>query len=61
MLFRSGFNDGEPIGLNLRRSAGVEVRWISPFGPLRLAYGLNLNKREGEHAGVFEFSIGSLF
>ena len=59
--YGKGFNDGEPIGLNLRRSAGVEVRWISPFGPLRLAYGLNLNKREGEHAGVFEFSIGSLF
>jgi len=59
--YGKGFNDGEPIGLNLRRAAGVEVRWISPFGPLRLAYGLNLNKREGEHAGVFEFSIGSLF
>lgn len=59
--YGKGFNDGEALGLNLRPAAGFELRWISPFGPLRLAYGFNLNRREGERAGVFEFSIGSLF
>lgn len=56
-----GFEDGEPWGVNLRRSYGVEGRWISPFGPLRLAYGLNLSPRTGERQGVFEFTVGSLF
>jgi outer membrane protein insertion porin family len=56
-----GFNDGEPLSLNLRPTTGVELRWISPFGPLRLAYGFNLDQRPGERSGQFEFSIGSLF
>lgn len=59
--YGKGFNDNESISLNLRKAAGLEVRWISPFGPLRVAYGLNLEAREGERKGVFEFTIGSLF
>ncbi len=47
--------------LNLRSTAGVEARWISPFGPLRVAYGFNLDPRPQERKGVFEFSVGSLF
>jgi outer membrane protein insertion porin family len=47
--------------LNLRQAAGVEARWISPFGPLRIAYGFNLDPRPQERKGVFEFSVGSLF
>ncbi len=47
--------------LKLRQTAGVEARWISPFGPLRLAYGFNLDPRPQERKGVFEFSVGSLF
>lgn len=58
----NGFNDGEPVAFNaLRKSAGLEGRWISPFGPLRAAYGINLDPRPGERKGVFEFTIGSLF
>jgi len=58
----NGFNDGEPVAINaLRKSAGFEGRWISPFGPLRAAYGINLDPRPGERKGVFEFTIGSLF
>lgn len=56
-----GFDDNEPLSLNLRKSVGIEGRWISPFGPLRVAYGLNLAPRTGERTGVFEFTIGSLF
>ncbi len=58
----NGFNDNEPVSFGaLRKSAGLEGRWISPFGPLRAAYGINLDPREGERKGVFEFTIGSLF
>jgi outer membrane protein insertion porin family len=59
--YGKGFNDGEGFNLNLRKAVGLEGRWISPFGPLRAAYGLNLSPREGERAGVFEFTVGSLF
>ncbi len=58
----NGFNDNEPVSFSdLRKSAGFEGRWISPFGPLRAAYGINLDPRPGERKGVFEFTIGSLF
>ena len=60
--YGNGFDDNEPVQFNkLRSAAGFEARWISPFGPLRAAYGINLDPRENERMGVFEFTIGSLF
>ncbi len=59
--YGKGFAKGESLDLNLRKAAGVEVRWISPFGPLRAAYGFNLDRRPKEKLGVFEFSVGSVF
>lgn len=59
--YGKGFNDGEPVTFKLRSAAGLEGRWISPFGPLRAAYGINLDPNPGERKGVFEFTIGSLF
>ena len=59
--YGKGFDDNEPLSINLRPTAGLEGRWISPFGPLRVAYGINLDAREGERFGVFEFTIGTLF
>ena len=50
---------GQPV--HMRRAVGLEGRWISPFGPLRAAYGINLYPHEGERKGVFEFTIGSFF
>jgi len=59
--YGKGFDDGEQVSFDLRPAAGLEGRWISPFGPLRAAYGINLDPRPGERKGVFEFTIGSLF
>lgn len=59
--YGKGFAKGEKLDFDLRKAAGVEVRWISPFGPLRAAYGFNLDRKSGEKKGVFEFSIGSVF
>ncbi|MEW6544029.1 MAG: outer membrane protein assembly factor BamA [Nitrospirota bacterium] len=59
--YGKGFDDNERLSLNLRRAAGVEARWISPFGPLRVAYGFNLKREPIEREAVFEFSVGSLF
>lgn len=59
--YGKGFAADEPLSLNLRSAAGLEGRWISPFGPLRAAYGINLHPQAHERKGVFEFTIGSLF
>jgi outer membrane protein insertion porin family len=59
--YGKGFDDNEPVNFNLRATAGLEARWISPFGPLRAAYGINLDPNPNERKGVFEFTIGSLF
>jgi len=59
--YGNGFDDNEPLSLPLRSAVGFEARWISPFGPLRAAYGINLDPRPTERQGVFEFTIGSLF
>lgn len=52
---------GSDVSTPLRSSAGLEGRWVSPFGPLRAAYGINLDPNEGERKGVFEFTIGTIF
>ena len=60
--YGKGFGDDESVSVfDLRKTAGLEGRWISPFGPLRAAYGINLDPRPGERSGVFEFTIGSIF
>ncbi|MSR24742.1 MAG: outer membrane protein assembly factor BamA [Nitrospiraceae bacterium] len=59
--YGKGFLEGEEFTMKFRQSAGVEARWLSPFGPLRLAYGFNLDPNPQERKQVFEFSIGSLF
>jgi len=52
---------GDTVSTALRSSAGLEGRWVSPFGPLRAAYGINLDPNPGERKGVFEFTIGTVF
>lgn len=60
--YGQGFDVNERVNLiNLRKAAGIEARWIGPFGPLRAAYGFNLEPKTGERKAVFEFSVGSVF
>lgn len=46
---------------DLRKAAGGGVRWNSPFGPIRIDYGVNLDRKPGEKFGEFHFSVGSAF
>lgn len=46
---------------DLRSSVGFGFRWMSPMGPLRLEWGYNLDPRDGEDQGVWDFSIGGSF
>ncbi|EKD22302.1 MAG: hypothetical protein ACD_87C00059G0003 [uncultured bacterium] len=43
---------------DMRKTAGVGIRWYSPIGPLRLEWGYVLDPRENESTSRFEFSIG---
>ncbi|HET8529568.1 MAG TPA: outer membrane protein assembly factor BamA [Methylomirabilota bacterium] len=46
---------------DLRHGAGAGLRWNSPFGPIRVDYGIKLDQRKGESFGNFNFSAGSSF
>jgi outer membrane protein insertion porin family len=43
----------------LRKSVGAGVRWMSPFGPLRVELGFPLNKQPHDETSVLGFSLGS--
>ncbi|MGH7216934.1 MAG: outer membrane protein assembly factor BamA [Nitrospiraceae bacterium] len=58
--YGKGFAE-DSVSFPLRPAAGFEGRWVSPFGPLRAAYGINLDRNPGEKSGVFEFTIGTIF
>jgi outer membrane protein insertion porin family len=45
---------------DMRKTAGLGVRWYSPIGPLRLEWGYVLDRKEGEAASRFEFTMGTL-
>jgi outer membrane protein insertion porin family len=46
---------------DLKYGAGLELRWLSPFGPLRISYGWNLFPEGSEDPSVVLFSFGSPF
>lgn len=50
--------DGIDIG-DLRYSVGGGVRWLSPFGPLRVELGVPLNRKGDEDEQLFQFSFGA--
>ena len=55
-------NDEDVDLLNLRKSAGVGFRWLSPMGPIRLEYGWILDPQSTDHgAGAWAFSMASAF
>ena len=54
--FGTTFDLGE-----LRHNAGLSLRWASPFGPLRVDYGIKLDRRKNESIGEFQFAVGAPF
>ncbi len=57
-------NDDEKLGDNnegIKKGSGIEVRWLSPMGPLRLVWGYNLDPVKGEDDSVWDFSVGGTF
>ncbi len=46
---------------DLRSSMGVGISWISPVGPLRLAFAKPLRKFDGDRIQTMQFQIGTSF
>lgn len=46
---------------DMRYSTGVGMAWNSPMGPLRFAWGYNLDPKDYEENSVFDFSVGKMF
>jgi outer membrane protein insertion porin family len=67
LFFDTGrvYGDQEDIKLDpadLRQSAGLGIRWISPLGPIRIEYGFILDRKDSDHGpGAWEFSMASAF
>ena len=54
----------DPTYINLsqvRTGAGIGLHYLTPVGPLRLEYGIKLDRKPGEDAGAFAFAVGYPF
>ncbi len=56
----NAWDSGYHLG-DMRKTAGVGIRWRSPIGPLRLEWGHVLDQEDDESASRWEFSIGGSF
>jgi outer membrane protein insertion porin family len=57
----NAYDHGESFFSDMRHCVGIGVNWYSPFGPLKVVWGLNLNARDDEDSSNFEFSMGRMF
>ncbi len=46
---------------DLRYTTGIGFRYQTPVGPIRVDYGIKLNRQPGESSGELHFSIGQAF
>ena len=64
VFFDIGKNMAEDVDWSLEdydMASGLELRWLSPMGPLRLVWGVNLDPENDEDRSVWDFSIGGGF
>jgi outer membrane protein insertion porin family len=59
----NAYRSSEDYFSDMRKSAGFGVRWQSPFGPLRLEMGFNLDRESkyDESSSEFHFTMGQMF
>lgn len=56
------YGENDPILLNeIRTSAGVGLSWISPIGPLRIAYAIPIRTFTADKIQKVQFQIGTSF
>jgi outer membrane protein insertion porin family len=61
MIRNTIYNNVDNDGWMDRASAGAQIEWKSPFGPINLVFAYPINKKSGDDTSVFEFSMGSKF
>lgn len=64
-VYGTGFNTNTTTAHfdlgQMRQSIGAGFRFISPFGPIGVAYGVKIDRQPGEKFGEFHFSAGSSY
>jgi outer membrane protein insertion porin family len=56
------FDNNENLSITkLRTTTGFGLRWMSPFGPIRLEWGFNLSPKADEGKSKVEFAMGGFF
>ncbi|MBM4200266.1 MAG: outer membrane protein assembly factor BamA, partial [Gammaproteobacteria bacterium] len=55
-VFAGGYDFSE-----IRYSAGISARWLSPFGAIMVSLGQPLNSKDGDRIQNFQFNFGSGF
>ncbi len=55
-----GFNSWSEM-FPLRIGVGPGIRWYSPFGPIHIDFGFNLNPKKGEKGHVLDFTAGTVY
>lgn len=54
------FGTSENIDLeDLKRSAGLGVKWLSPLGPIGVSWAVPINKKESDDPELMGFSLGN--
>ncbi|MDD4456040.1 MAG: outer membrane protein assembly factor BamA [Syntrophotalea acetylenica] len=63
LFFDTGnaWDTDESMFSEMRYSVGAGISWNSPMGPLRFAWGYNLDPEEWEEPTAFDFSVGRMF
>ena len=46
---------------DFKKTAGIGFMWMSPMGPIRLAWGYNLDQQDGEDSSNWDFTMGGSF
>ena len=54
-------NDQPGYDFDLRESAGVGLRYVTPVGPVAVDYGYKLDRKDGESPSKWNFTIGAVF
>ncbi len=58
----NAFDEGEPLDVTkFKMGIGGGVRWISPFGPLRIEWAYNPDPDPGDPTSTWQFSMGAFF
>jgi outer membrane protein insertion porin family len=57
----NAFDERSDFEWSVKKAAGVGIRFTSPLGAIRLEWGFNLAREQGERMQVIHFTAGTTF